>query len=64
MAKLIDSYSNATAEYNGKWYITKPTIIKSNKFKDVFGILLGKYTAVYFYEDIIASQSLTYKKRI
>jgi len=54
MAHLIDTYRNTESEYKGKWYLAKPLTLFSIKqrIKDVWGVLTGKYTAVYFQKDI------------
>ena len=54
MAQLIDSYRDNQSEYKGKWYIAKPLTLFSIKqrIKDVWGVLTGKYTAIYFQKDI------------
>ena len=54
MAHLIDTYRNTELEYKGKWYLAKPLTLFSIKqrIKDVWGVLTGKYTAVYFQKDI------------
>ena len=54
MASLIDTYSDCTKEYEGKWFIAKP--LRDTRIKTIIhntiGVLRGKYTAIYFKEDM------------
>jgi len=55
MAQLIDSYmENTTNIHDDKWYISKPIPDQRWKvrIKDTIGVLFGKYTAVYFKQDL------------
>lgn len=51
MAHIIDSYMENTRQFDGKWYFAKPLPDTRGRLKDSLGVLLGKYTAVYFKED-------------
>jgi len=57
MATLIDRLMETTTEYAGEWYIAKPISSNGifNKLKDAWGVLIGKYRAIYFYEDEVSS---------
>lgn len=55
MANQIDSYMHSSVEYDGKWYIAKPIPDTrwKQRLKDTLGVLIGKYTAIYFQVDKI-----------
>lgn len=54
MAEIIDKYCENEVNTGGNWYICKPelNIPLKTRIKDAFGVLLGKYVAVYFQEDV------------
>lgn len=55
MANIIDSYVPNTVCIGDFWFLSKPLTLFSirRRINDAVGVLFGKYTAVYFKEDII-----------
>jgi hypothetical protein len=61
MADLIDTFTDTQREVEpGKWAIAKPLPFwpcrLRHRLKDAWGVLTGKYTAVFFAEDAIKWQ--------
>ncbi len=53
MANQIDSYLDSHRAFDTKWYIAKPLPDTrwKQRIKDTLGVLIGKYTAIYFQAD-------------